>query len=137
MFAPNMTDSNTDQQSAVELLQLRADGYSLRRIFGKMRREHGLYFTVAIGASFLGLKHSDPLWLWVAGLFAGFLVRDLSWLRAGKTQWKFTSQVIDWAIVERLAGVDHSTTKEEANKPSLLTGQQPIILSPSSIQSRP
>ncbi|MBN8460272.1 MAG: hypothetical protein J0M04_20785 [Verrucomicrobia bacterium] len=111
-----MTDSNTDKQAAVELLQLRADGYSLGRIFGKMRREHLLYLTVAIGASFLGFKHPDPLWLLIAGLFAGFLVRDCHWLRAGKSQWPFASRVTDWSKVERMAGVHHANAKEEANK---------------------
>ena len=117
-----MTDFNTDQQSAVELLHLKADGYSLRRMLRKMRREHLLYLTLAIGATFLGFKHIDQLWIWIAGLFAGVLIRDCHWLRAGKLQWKFASKVTDWAKVERMAGVDHSFPKDEANKSCEATG---------------
>lgn len=118
----NDTKINTDRQSAVELLQQRADGYSLRRIFGKMRREHLLYLAIAMVASVFGFMHPNRPWLWIAGFFAGVLVRDCHWLRAGKSKWPFASRVTDWAKVERMAGVDDATPKDEAATPCETTG---------------
>jgi hypothetical protein len=40
----------------------------------------------------------------VLGMVIGFFARDMGWLRAAQQMWAFNLKIIDWGIVEVLAG---------------------------------
>jgi len=99
----------SDQVLAKRLLERRETGYSLSLYLRQNNKTYSIFFfywiLLLVGFGLLQLwipLQLSPLWL-VLICMAACLSRDVNWFLATARAWQFTSKVIDWDKVQKLA----------------------------------
>ena len=94
----------TDQGIAARMLKLRDQGGpGLASSFGA-RRCLFLFLTFGTGLACLAATGMWSLFAVLLGMGLGVFLRDLGSLRATRRAWAFSNKVIDWKLVQELAG---------------------------------
>jgi hypothetical protein len=100
---------NSDQVLAKQLLEAREhdNRFTFKRYLRQNTRIYFIFFcywALPLIASSL-LQMWVPFWI-IVGCIAGSLQRDISWALKSFESWPFTSKVIDWDKVQKLAEVE-------------------------------
>ena len=98
----------TDKTRARLLLEAKERGghtlVSFARANAKGYIIFGIYFGIAL--ALLGFINAWVAFGYVAFLFSGFLLRDVTWFVAHRRIWPFTDKVINWEMVKKLSDDD-------------------------------
>src|SRR5712671_6451164 len=96
----------SDQVLAKQLLEAREHGnrFTFKRYLQQSTRSYFIFFCYwALPLIAFGLLQMwVPFWI-IVGCVAGSLQRDISWAIRSFESWPFTSKVIDWDKVQKLA----------------------------------
>lgn len=104
-----------DQKLAQHMLAHKANGYSICYILRRSWWRYLIILAAAGGCLAVSRMADTQAIKWWYGCFFGILVgallRDGGWFRKLKKQWPFTSQIINWSIVESMARGDAAANK--------------------------
>jgi uncharacterized membrane protein len=99
----------SDQALAKRLLERKDTGYSVSLYLRENNKSYSIFFfyciLLLVGFGLLQLwipLRLSPFWVVVICVVA-CLSRDLNWIRATARAWQFTSKMIDWDKVQKLA----------------------------------
>ena len=93
----------TRKEHAQTYLDLRDNGYSVKKVMSKNLRLYIL--LVILGVSFLvfGIIEDAVVFAAAGGYFLCIVKRDWEWIKTVKKNWPLTEEIIHWEKVEEIA----------------------------------
>lgn len=109
----------TETEYAKELLQQKADGFSIRRILRRTKRRYILSSCIlAIGIIGICLRPEHPMYWVITSVYVGAFLRDYGWFKAAKRQWPLAEKMIDWVKVKEVANQTNEAIASSAAEPA-------------------